>query len=202
KPWWQHFCKSQIVAIDCEFVHYRYLAKSEKVKAASVAIVDFNGEVLYRTTVKHDPGECQINRITISKNGITANILRNGHKSLDTVENEVADLLKDKLVIHIAGATDFKSLGLCIGDFENFDLHSHWQQPKINSNGILVHENIGLKRLIRKYFNDEDFQSGIHSAEADARATLRIFREVYIKIKQTEVCTKYNSDFDQFADFD
>ncbi|CAG7719787.1 unnamed protein product, partial [Allacma fusca] len=63
KPWWQHFCKSQIVAIDCEFDHYRYLAKSEKVKAASVALVDFNGEVLYRTTVNHDPGECQINRI-------------------------------------------------------------------------------------------------------------------------------------------
>ncbi|CAG7825596.1 unnamed protein product, partial [Allacma fusca] len=88
-----------------------------------------------------------------------------------------------------------------IGDFENFDLQSHWIQPKINRDFVKVHEPISLKRLVKVYFKEE-IQQGIHTALQDAKATMLIFTEVYIKIKKSHVSSKDNMNVDEFADFD
>ncbi|CAG7727068.1 unnamed protein product [Allacma fusca] len=200
-PWWKEFKdNSKIVAIDCEHVHYAKLKGIDRIKAASVSIVDFAGEVLFEARIRHNPDDCIINKHTIKVNGITKASVRMGI-SMEEAKLKVSNILQDKLVVHAAGSMDFRSLGLAIGDYYNFDLQSFWMEPSVNEAGVKVLTTISLKRMARKYF-EKSFQEGAHSATADSKMTMRIFTDVYIPWKTGLGCSEIKEeDFSHFEDF-
>lgn len=95
------------------------------------------------------------------------------------VKAEVIKILQGKLVITCGGEDDLQGFELSRTQFTNFDLHDYWFERYNNQHGQLVEEPIGLKHIYHHYFK-KDIQQGIHSAFVDAKATMRIFRFIYL----------------------
>jgi len=128
KPgWWRKFKPKNCCAIDIEKVECPNPTPNVKpkyiLKAAEVAVVDFKGNILYHTKIKHHPGSFRVNKF--NKTGYNSRSLMNG-KDIEIVKSELNDLLNNKLVIGVALENDFASLDLPIGDFDVFDLQWHW----------------------------------------------------------------------------
>jgi hypothetical protein len=104
-------------------------------------------------------------------------------KPLSEVKQSVSNLFKDKVVITVGGATDFMSLGLDPSEFEIFDLHTVFKKwnGDYNNSGEKVLQPISLRSIYYHYFK-EDIQEGRHSALTDARATMKIFTDIYQKL--------------------
>ena len=108
------------------------------------------------------------------------------------IKTELEHYLDNKLIIMCGAGGDFSLLDLKARDYEYFDLQSHWFTTKINHDGICVTEPCSLKSIFLNYYPGESFQSGTHDATADAIATMRIFKEVYLNLTDIDVTTKFN----------
>ncbi|CAG7831668.1 unnamed protein product [Allacma fusca] len=156
-PWWKDWFRDsavedsdQIVAFDCEHAHYKNLVKDKK-KASSVAVVDMKGRVLYQSNVSHNSDDIHFTRKGSAISGIYRGNVRFGLK-MEDVCAKVGKCFKDKVIIHCAGATDFLSLGLKPGEYNNFDLQTYSKEPRINEHGVHVINQISLKRIAKTYF--------------------------------------------------
>ncbi|CAL8143024.1 unnamed protein product [Orchesella dallaii] len=177
--WWAKYQLTDILAFDCEHVHYRKLKGRERVKAGSVSVVDYKGDQIYYAEIKHERGSFLVNNYTRKVNGFNENSLVNG-KDLEVVMAEVGALFEGKLIITYGGGTDFDSLELFSGDFDTYDIAEYFKKPKPNKRGEDYGEKIGLRTLCHHFFH-EDIQAGVHSPKTDAAATMKLFLEVYVK---------------------
>jgi hypothetical protein len=112
-------------------------------------------------------------------------------KDFDKVQSKVVKVLENKLVIVLDGEQDFASLGIPIGDYEHFDLQQHWFKEKENVDKVLVREKLGLRALCYEYFK-VDIQKGHHSSLIDAKYTMKLFADIYTKIKINNIESKIN----------
>lgn len=113
--------------------------------------------------------------------------------------DDLKKLLKDKLVVTIAGVSDFAALGLSISEFDVFDLHQHWKKwnGKYTNSGLPIFQPISLKRLYF-YYKHTHVQDGIHSPVKDCVYTLELFEE-YKNIKNTNLdCRDHLHQIDDF----
>ena len=67
-PLWTYFKKKEILAFDCEHVHIKHLTEEKRIKADSVAAVDFYGNSIYDAKIKWSIGSFIVNKHTIGKN--------------------------------------------------------------------------------------------------------------------------------------
>ncbi len=181
QAWWSSF-KDQVCGYDVEHVHLNGVRNTERVRAGKVGIASLvNNNIVpeKELVVYHKPGTFMTNPKMVAKSGIRKYDLVNGiHMSI--VKEKVESIFKDKLVIVVNGATDFTSLGLKNYDFDTFDLQEYYKRPGNIDNGF-AKTGMSLRDMYFMEFN-EDFQgTQTHSAVEDAKATLRIFMEGYIK---------------------
>ena len=160
-----------------------------KLVAAIVAVCDYDGQhIINNELIHHDQFTFKVDAYTFKVNGIRHDSLVNG-APLQLVKSKVEKLLEENLFVTIRGENDFDSLDkLKWGDYDTFDLNSHWYRVTETDK----HQNIGLNDIYKEYFN-QDLQRGQHSAFADAKGTMRIFRFVYPKEKKYEKESKVNS---------
>jgi len=163
---------------------------------AKVAIVNHKLEVEYNKTTRMAPGEYHVTPMSTKINGITATSLAREDLPPDELYEEVAELLKERVVVTAAGTGDFSSLGQNIGDFDTFDIQNHWFTEKFAPGGVLVREPMCLKKIIAHYFPDYPFQvpGRTHDPSEDAIAVMKLFMEVYIEIKKDNVTSRMNED--------
>ena len=140
---------------------------------ATVGIVNYWGDVAWYARIRHQPGSFIVNHHTYAINGFKPWSLKNGHE-LDWVREQVRRQLTGKLVIACDAPADFRALGLNPEHFDVYDIQQFWR----DANG----RKYGLKNIYTHYFpEDQSFQQGVHDAVEDARATMRIFRDVFIQ---------------------
>jgi len=144
---------------------------------------------------KMQTGEYHVPYQSTKLNGITQSLLEKSDVKFSQLQAEVEKIIEGKVVVTVAGTGDFNSLELSIGDYKTFDLHTHFYKMRIDGNGVVVRQPIGLKKIYNHYFpKDTSFKKNIHSPVEDARATMKIFREVCRKIKSTNIASKTNFD--------
>jgi hypothetical protein len=185
KPWWTKWRKSDIVALDSEMVSVlKTLGKGYVNKTATVSISDFWGRIILdNLKVYHEPGSF------LENNPVTRFRKYDFVKGeeLSSVRDKVLEIIKGKPVLGVNIRNDFEKLGLAISEFDVFDLHSHW----FRSTETNPREKIGLRSLYKYYF-DQDVQFDAHNASTDAIATMKLFADVYIKIKTENVESMFN----------
>jgi len=163
-------------------------------QAATVSVVNMLGEVLMDVMVKREPGSFVVNNATLKINKIKKNDLVNG-KPIDQVKSDLNNLLKDKLVVVVAGENDFRSLGgMRMSEFNTLELQQVYFRSKLKSHlnecacqadeicNCYVTEPLSLRDMYFYHFR-EDIQRGAHTSLADATSTIRVFREGYVPLK-------------------
>lgn len=132
---------------------------------ARVSIVNYNGEQIYDSFVKQKE-EVKDWRTPVS--GIKPSHMTQA-RSFEVVQSEVADILKDRVVVGHALKHDFKALLLdhSIRDLRDTSRFAPYKKiaggtPKLQ---LLASELLGL-----------EIQSGEHSSLEDARACMLLFR--------------------------
>jgi hypothetical protein len=125
RRWWKRWQKADVLAMDIEKVEVPTGLRKPKYisKAAEVAIINSNYEIIYRKKIFHAPGTFRVN--PYAKNGFNTCSLAKG-ELLSTVQNEISQILERKLVILVAAEGDFSSLDLPMGDYDVFDLQWEW----------------------------------------------------------------------------
>jgi hypothetical protein len=196
RPWFTEYKKREIVAIDVEKVILK--SNQNTGNAAIVSVVDYDGNktTVYEQKIMHLPENFVVNRYTIVKNGIRQYDLKNGIP-LELLKQKVHDLLLNKLVVVVAGTPDFMSLDLCISSYDTFDLQSVYYRMKLKPNldvcvcndynncNCYIREPLSLRDMFFHHFK-KDIQRGVHSAYEDANATMKVFREGYVPLKQKD----------------
>jgi len=150
--------------------------------------VNTNYEVVYQAEVFRPFGSYRVNRHSFAKHGITSTRLQESScKPLDTVLNDLRQILNNKLVIGLSLAGDFSSLDLSIKDFDAFDLQWHfYSKEKVSSK--VVNQPLGLRSLCMHFFNYDCQPPRVtHTAEEDAITTMKLFQEVYVKLEPTPI---------------
>ena len=165
-------------------------------EAATVGLCDFQGQPLRKWTIYHPEGSFKTNRATIAVNGFKPDSLIHGQQK-DEVVREITSFLNEKLVILCGGESDFVSLGLSTSQFNTFDLQQYWFETKFNSDGVEIDQPIGLKHIYFHYFGKK-LQIGVHDAMEDAIATMKVFREVYVKLNDNFEPNPQNAPFSDF----
>lgn len=148
--------------------------------AATLYICDFNGDKVYEASIKYDPGTYLVNKWTHDINGFTWDCLRDGEDFTD-VQRKVQEELENTLCIGCNVVSDLDSLQLPAKDFERFDIQYEYQGPVYNQ-GVMDIAPHSLRSIYKAFF-DMDIQHGVHSPEKDAKATMQIFRDIYIPAK-------------------
>lgn len=148
--------------------------------------------------IKHAAGSFHVNFYTKRINGFDKDSLIGGSKKSDVI-NAVKEKLSGKLVIVCGGESDIQTLDLSTTQFDCFDLQQYWFEKIMNEHGVFVNQPIGLRHIYHYYYGI-DIQAGIHFAETDAKATMRLFREKYIKeCKQKNIYDQSNPEpFENF----
>ena len=101
---------------------------------------------------------------------------------IENVRESVDMILKGKLVI-IAGGNqpkkwDIACLGLDEKQYDIFDIQFYWRRRNFTQSGSML-QPISL-RDIYYYYYKVDLHNGVHDCVKDARATMRLFRELYV----------------------
>lgn len=175
---WLKFKKhiENAVAIDCEMVGVGYESA-----LAHVAIVDFNGKVLYDKYVIPRGGVESITNYRTKFSGITPSKLERLDKvrhSFETIKREVHKILEGKMIVGHGLINDFKVL-----DFEP-KAEKVWDSTTIEQ-FQQDHPHIpGLKqarklKVIAKEFANNNIQLNSktgHSPLEDARASMNLYR--------------------------
>lgn len=154
------------VAMDCEMVGVGPEGKESVL--ARVSIVNYYGNVILDKFVL--PREKVVDYRT-HVSGITREILKDAEPFLD-VQKEVADILKDKIVIGHALQHDFGAL-LLDHPYKLVRDTSHYKPFRKITNG----RTPSLKKLT-KVILGLDVQGGEHSSVEDAQATMLLYRKV------------------------
>ena len=155
---------TKYVALDCEMVGIGFEGKENAL--ARVSLVNSNCECIYDKFVK--PAERVVDYRT-QYSGVRASDLVNA-PSYEEVQKEVADILKDRILVGHALHNDLKCLMLG---------HSR-KEIRDTSRYKPFHQLLGTKRpalrkLVAKVLG-ETIQSGEHSSIIDARATMMIYK--------------------------
>ncbi|KAI8813740.1 ribonuclease H-like domain-containing protein [Cladochytrium replicatum] len=154
------------VAIDCEMVGVG--SNGERSVLARVSVVNIHGNVLLDAFVK------PLERVTDYRthvSGITPQLLANA-RDFKEVQTEVAELLKDRVLIGHAVHNDLHALMLThparmirdTATYKPFRAYSKGMSP-------------GLRRLASVELG-LDIQSGEHSSVEDAKVTMLLYRKV------------------------
>jgi RNA exonuclease 4 len=154
------------VAMDCEMVGVGPEGKESVL--ARVSIVNYYGNVILDKFVL--PREKVVDYRT-HVSGITKEILKDAEPFLD-VQKEVADILKDKIVVGHALQNDFGAL-LLDHPYKLIRDTSHYKPFRKITNG----RTPSLKKLT-KVILGLDVQGGEHSSVEDAQATMLLYRKV------------------------
>jgi DNA polymerase III alpha subunit (gram-positive type) len=143
--------------------------------------------------VKHNAGSYLVNRYTLGINGIRYNDLEDG-VPLEYIKAQLEKIFKDNIVVGVNLNCDLTSLGLNMRDYVSFDLQTEYKSV-VSNNGVPNVVGHSLKSLYKHYFGNTNFQLGVHTAESDAIATMRIFREIYVPYKTNAAdCNQKESD--------
>ncbi|KAI0332925.1 ribonuclease H-like protein [Cubamyces sp. BRFM 1775] len=161
-----HTQPGKYLAIDCEMVGVGI--DGEESALARVSLVNFHGAVLLDAFVR--PRERVVDYRT-QWSGIRPTDMVNA-KSFEEVQKQVADLLKDRILVGHAVHNDLKAL-----------LLSH-PRPLTRDTQSLSHKHKlpsarGRRPALRHLVQHElglTIQSGEHSSVTDARATMALFR--------------------------
>jgi RNA exonuclease 4 len=134
---------------------------------ARCSIINYNGMVVYDEYC--NPMEPIKDYRTIIS-GITPSLLKERGKSFKTVQKEVADLIKDKIIVGHALKNDLQALmlqhpGKLIRDTAKY-------KPLKNQK---TNHAQSLKNLAKTYLN-KDIQGGMHSSVEDARCAMEIYK--------------------------
>jgi hypothetical protein len=154
-------------------------------KAGSISLVDTCGNTVYAATVFREYGSYRTTWYTRKLNGFDDTSLQEKTcLDLQTIQLKITQLMTGKLTVGVSLKGDFESLELDIAKFDTFDLQDHWYREIRSSGGKTVKEPLGLRSLVFHYFG-EDIQPSdqIHDAGKDAIQTMRLFTEVYYKMK-------------------
>lgn len=174
--WGKTFDKRKIVAMDLEFVTLVETRNGKGVnRMATVAIVDYWGQTVYKDKVKYNSNEFKLNDTTRALTGFNYKTFKDGN-SFESIQTNVKNILADKLVIMHDHSGDFRALELNELDYEIFDLQSHWRQ----FNGLHGIQELGLGRVYYYYFRTNPQNEG-HDAIIDAVMTIEIFTEIYVE---------------------
>jgi DNA polymerase III epsilon subunit-like protein len=155
-----------VVAIDCEMVKVRDPTKSG---LAEVAVVDWNGDVVYHKYVI-PPSEVTnyLTRIT----GITKEKLEREGVPFDEVQKELEGILANKIIVGHALDNDIRAIGIPIPadrKWNSFDV------PELMRTTPIKKESRRLKILTLGLLG-YPIQDGAHSAVIDAQASMGIYR--------------------------
>jgi DNA polymerase III epsilon subunit-like protein len=176
KEWYRTYNTNNVFALDCEFVR-----KDKVHHLATVSIVGFRGNIVYEGKVYHKPGSFVVDQWTLAINGFKTKDFLDG-RHFSEIQRDVMKIIKgeDKLIITCGHQNDFRALSLETSEYNIFDLQDIYWCRNYNKNGIVIPERVGLARLYYKFFGTNP-HLGIHSASTDAKYTMKIFREKYIK---------------------
>ena len=155
---------TKYVALDCEMVGIGF--SGEENALARVSLVNSNCECIYDKFVKA-PEKVVDYRTHVS--GVRPSDLKNA-PSYKQVQKEVADILKDKILVGHALQNDLKCLMLGHSRRQIRDTSKYKPFHK-----LLQTKRPALKKLVAKILHEE-IQSGEHSSVIDARATMKIFK--------------------------
>jgi hypothetical protein len=117
------------------------------------------------------------------------------------VKSELEARITNKLVVTHDGYSDFSSFGMCISDWDIFDLQSKFQQQTgVNKHGLPVLQPISLRRLAF-HFLGIDIQKGVHDCVVDAQYTMKLFREYQKLARERNVNNRFanfeENEFDE-----
>jgi len=107
----------------------------------------------------------------------------------------VSEILKEKLVVTVAGAGDFAALNIPICNYDTFDLQWYFQKPSSQldrKTGQTVYQPIGLQSLYSYFFTAETgkaIQEKFHSPIEDAIAHMEMFHK-YIEVKNSNLSSR------------
>lgn len=139
-------------------------------------------ECVLSRRVYHKRGSFNVNKVTKCINGFSKNTFDDGAlPKLEDVKKEVDKFFQNKLIITCGGIHDYSALGLSMGDYDVFDLQTHWYNTKLNEYGAEIREPHSLRSLVKHYLK-EDTQGGTHTSLEDAINTMRLFEE-YKRVK-------------------
>ena len=158
--------QKRYLALDCEMVGGR-----KGSMLAEVAIVDWNGMVVYHSYVQ--PTDVVVDYRT-SVSGITPEKLtpRSGARSFRRVQQEVLELLQGAILVGHALENDLRALGIRVSHVRNTAHHPAFQT--MTARGQLQPQR--LAALYERYVNVAGIQHESHSAVEDARASMRVYR--------------------------
>lgn len=152
---------TQIVAMDCEMVGTGYDGTTSVL--ARVSIVNFFGHCIYDKFVK--PIE-EVTDYRTAVSGVRPSDLVNA-TDLRTVQQEVHQILKDRIVVGHALSNDFKALFLSHPKHKTRDTSIYFRK-------LLGGPKPSLKKLAQTLLG-VTVQGGEHDSVEDARAAMRLF---------------------------
>ncbi|KAJ5779195.1 hypothetical protein N7457_006915 [Penicillium paradoxum] len=153
------------VAMDCEMVGVGPNPDNDSV-LARVSVVNFNGDQIYDSYVR--PKEMVTDwRTHVS--GIAPKHMIEA-RTLEHVQKEIADIMKDRILVGHAVSNDLDALLLGHPKRDIRDTSKHAPYRRIAGGGsprlkMLAEEFLGIK-----------IQDGAHSSVEDARATMALYR--------------------------
>lgn len=154
-----------IIAIDCEMV--------EGVNGsmlAKVAIVDYNGQVVYNEYVAPT---AQVTDYRSFVSGIQPQHLQSA-STFQSVQRTVADYMKDKIIVGHSLKFDLDALG--INHHENYRRDLATWPTFIKTFGNRNGQTASLRDLAAKILQ-RSIQNGIHKPDEDAKASMDIYKK-------------------------
>lgn len=175
---------TKYIAIDCEMVGVGFKGKESVL--ARVSIVNSNGKCIYDKFVK--PAEDVADYRTFVS-GVRPEDLENA-PSYQTVQKEVADILKGRILVGHALHNDLQVLYL---SHPRKDIRDTQRYKPIQK--LMKTKHPGLKKLA-KVILKETIQTGEHSSVVDARVTMKIYKhfskewEQFVRLRKKKTSDK------------
>lgn len=167
------------VAIDCEMVGVGRAGTQSVL--AHVAIVDFNGNILYDKYVLPEGGIEAITNYRTKYSGIIPSTLAGLDKrthSFDIVKKEVRDILKNRVIVGHGLTNDFNALGFNIHNYLIWDTTQLDKYKQNHPRVPGIRQPRKLKALAFDFANNniQRPDKDGHSPLEDARASMNLFR--------------------------
>jgi DNA polymerase III epsilon subunit-like protein len=155
------------VALDCEMVG---IGRTSVL--AEVAVVDWNGKLIYHSYVSPPRGKTVTDYRT-EVSGITKEVLDKKGRSFLTVRNEVMNLLDGKILVGHALENDLKALGISVPPEMRRNTAHLPDFQTLHKRGMLNPQS--LKSLAKQYLGI-NIQAAEHDPAVDARTAMKLFR--------------------------
>eukprot|EP00057_Strongylocentrotus_purpuratus_P025962 XP_011680436.1 PREDICTED: apoptosis-enhancing nuclease-like [Strongylocentrotus purpuratus] len=178
----------EVVAIDCEMVGLG--PKGRFTALARCSIIHHSGEIIYDSYVKPDE---PITDYRTKWSGIRPRNMVNAIP-FNEAQEQVKNLLKDKIVIGHAVWNDFQALKFSHPPNDVRDTSKCKLLAEIYGSKCTPGQHLGLKSLA-KYLLGIDVQRGEHSSVEDARAAMDLYKLVEDKWEEELQSTFPDQDF-------